>query len=114
MPVLKTPQVTIKQFYLPSTSHLPQDEQAWVKVNVGAMLTGDVMTYSDDDGNVTARMAKILVSRISEWNLTDEAGTALVVNFENLCKFPVEDFNYLIKQETSSDTAALTDEEKKS
>lgn len=87
----------VKQIYLPSTAHLPQEEQAWVTLDVSSASAADILSVDSDD-TAGATSVKGLLERIVEWNYTDEEDNPLPVTFENLKLMDLDDFTYLRKQ----------------
>lgn len=114
MPQLKQATTDMKQFMLPSTSALPEAEQAWVKMDVGELLGGEVMDLMDD-GNVNARGAlsrAMLASRIKEWNFTGPDGTSDAITTENVRRMEMEDLSYLFGQFVVPKQTQLDDKKK--
>lgn len=90
------PQSHIKQFYLPSTSSSPQEEQDWVKIDVGPETVADWQVITDTDQNYAVRQARIVVRRLVEWSFTDEQGNPAPITFENFWALPPADRLYLL------------------
>lgn len=97
MPVLPQNQALIKQFYLPSYASLPQEQQGWVKLDVGPALAGETLLYDDTD-SADMRFIKLLSFRIKEWNMTEDNGTAIPVNVEGVKRLLKPDYLYLVEQ----------------
>lgn len=110
----------IKQFYLPSTAQLPQEEQAWVKLDVGDLLAGEMIdfaTATGEDGTMKMDFTiQILEKRIVEWNFTKADGTVEEVTIGNVRRMSANDLKYLMEQFQSklSLSSPLGDEQKKS
>lgn len=103
-----------KQFYLPSTNHLPIEQQAYIIVDVAPMLTGDMINPDLKDGeNINLRLAKLFLSRIKEWNLT-VSGQPLPVTLASMALLQREDFEYLVNQPFVDADPVLEDGQKKS
>lgn len=116
MPVLHItpPQSNVKQFELPSTTKLPQEERAWVLMDVGPDRPADWLAVTDLDRNYAARQARVVVSRIQKWNFIDDQGSPIPVSFENFWHLAPEDRLYLLTikfDEPAGQT--LTTQEKK-
>lgn len=115
MPQLKQATSNIKQFMLLSTSQLPESDQAWVKMDVGEMLGGDVMDLIDGDdvkaGTVSCAM---LASRIKEWNFTKPDGTPEEITTENVRRMDMADLSYLLQQFPMPAKEQLSPDQKKS
>jgi len=113
MPVLPTYEPYIKQLFLPSTKSLPQDKQAWVKIDLSAARVEDSLVYSDFDPNSYVRFARWLSKRIVEWNFTEEDLTPIPVSFEAILRMPKVDFEYLTQQKMHEPETGLSTTEKK-
>lgn len=111
MPQLPLPvsQPNIKKLYLPSTSSLPLDDQAWVDLDTQPMsgrdLTAGVGVEDDVFGHWLAR-------RILAWNFVDEEGKPVQVTYENVTRLGQENLVFLAQQPFAT-VPALTDEQKK-
>jgi hypothetical protein len=116
MPQLSTATTDIKQFFLPSTSNLPQEDQAWVRMNVGEMLGGDIMDLiGENEVKPGAISCVILASRIKEWNFTKPDGIPEEIAVESVRRMEMADLAYLLQQFTDKLPAAnLGDDQKKS
>lgn len=114
MPILPSHTPVIRQLYLLSTRSLPQDQQAWVKLDVGPLLTEDTFLYTDLDVNSNVRFARWLARRIVEWNFTEADGTPVPINYDTISRLPKEDFDYLANQDLVKQPEGLPAEEKKS
>ena len=110
MPVLKN-ESKIERFYLPSTKALPETEQAFVDMEVGPMTTGDIIGINAKAGEVEMGV-RMLTARIKGWNIQDAAGNDLEIDFDNVCKLPIEDFTYLADK-LPQDVEPLGEAEKK-
>lgn len=86
----------IKQFYLPSTASLPQDQQDWVKIDVSPESVADWQVITDSDQNYAVRQSRIVVRRLVEWSFTDEQGNPAPITFENFWALPAADRLYLL------------------
>lgn len=112
MGVLLDPVANIKQIYLPSSGHLPVEQQNWVKFDVRPILVADLLelaNYTEDD----SRALKFLENRIVEWNLTDSAGTIRPINGDSLKLLTSLDYLFLKTVELENGPEALVTEEKK-
>jgi hypothetical protein len=114
MPVLPTlPQSNVKQIYLPSTSKLPIEEQAWVKMEVNTANVKDWL-QTDPSGNLGKLTINILTDRIKEWNYTEVNGTPVPINAETVVRMGIENLTYLANQIESQKYTDLSVDEKKS
>lgn len=111
MPVLQNEE-KIERFYLPSTKHLPEAEQAFVDLDIGELKTGDMIGVDPTAGEVEIGI-RMLAARIKGWNFTDANGTDLEVNFENVQRLSMDDFTFLADKIPQGNTAPLTITEKK-
>lgn len=96
MPQL-TRKVEVKQFYLPSTMGLPDEEQAWVKMDISPMKGEDLVIGEEMSSKIEAS-AQILSERITEWNFTDETNNKIDISLESCKLLDLQDFIYLQKQ----------------
>lgn len=115
MPELKKAAEEIKQFFMPSTANLPTEQQAWVKMDVGEVLAGDVLDMMNDEtqnpgaGNMSGSM---LAHRIKEWNFTED-DELLPINLANVRRLEKEDLTYLFGLINMTSNSQLNDTEKK-
>lgn len=96
MPVLKD-KSEIKRVYLPSTESLPEEQKAFVDMEVGPMTTADIVGLDTNAGEVEMGV-RMLAARIKGWNFTDEAGNEIEINFDNVKKLDIEDFTFLAEK----------------
>jgi hypothetical protein len=96
MPVLNNDS-KLERVYLPSFSQLPEDQQAFVDIEVGKITAGDVIGI-DPEKSDTESALRMLANRIKGWNLTDASGQELEINFENVSKLDVNDFAFLAEK----------------
>lgn len=112
MPVLKlvdNPE-NFKKVYLPSTEHLEEIDKAWVIVDLGPMLSADIIDVAQ--GSSLMKMAAVILSRrIKEWNFTNPDGTPVEVSYENVARMELADLRFL--NEKIAPSPALTEEQKK-
>jgi hypothetical protein len=118
MPVLPSKSSLIKQLYLPSTSSLPQDQQAWIKIDLSPLGTEDLLLF-DELGEGDKKMHAFmewLTLRIKEWNFTEEDGSPVPISFDTICRLPREDFEYIAQQAApqQQDSPNLSADQKKS
>lgn len=116
MPLLPDPISTphVKQMYLPQPkaqdgNPLPQDQQAWVKMDFRAVDGSDI---TQGISNFVDPFGAFLVRRIVEWNFVDETGQTLPITYENVMRIGKENIAYLASQPLTT-VAALDDEQKK-
>lgn len=123
MPVLPSAAAHVKQFYLPSTATdangnaVPQDQQAWVKMDVSPLNTGDLLMFNQTDaeqGLSVKLFAEFLVNRIKEWNYTEADGSPVPITFETVCRLDQKDFAYLSQQQFDTSGEPLSAAQKKS
>jgi len=118
MPVLHVSQSmpNIKQFFLPSTAGLSEDQQAWVKIDVGPETPADWNAYTDADQNYAVRMSRVMVQRIKEWNFVDESGNQVPIDFNSFWSLAAADRLYILSIQLDAAPGAqpLTLTEKKS
>lgn len=97
MPTFKR-ESNVKRFYLPSTKSLPQEEQAYVDLEIGTLVAEDLVGADEQEGKV--RMASaVLASRIKSWNYTEEDGATLIpITPEAVRRLEIEDYSYLQAQ----------------
>jgi hypothetical protein len=118
MPQLGQSEPDIKKFMLPSTASLPEDDQAWVVMDVGTILSGDFMDVLPDDDNAPAGQISgdMLCDRIQEWNFTEADGSAAALTLANIRRLAVDDMIYLMNQlmPSSQQNGQLSATEKKS
>lgn len=109
------PQVNLKepeQIILPSTKDLPEDQQAWVVMDVSPRRAGDLalVDRSMTDGEVGLA---VIAGRIKEWNYTDANGKVFPITTETVGDIiGQDDFQYLATRMGSSE-GGLTEDEKK-
>lgn len=114
MPVLPSlPEPVIKQFYLPSTSSLPQEEQGWVKMDVSPMNVQDRLSAEAGETPVQASI-RILATRIREWNFTEADGSAAAITPVSVLRLGDANLNYLAAQISVESDTALSAAQKKS
>jgi hypothetical protein len=113
MPVLPSRKENLKKYYLPSTAGLPKEDQAWVIIDMQPITTADYMTYTDADQNAQVRLARIMLSRIKEWNFQDDDGSLLPVGLDGFVRMQPEDFEYLKLQDFAGAPQDLSTDSKK-
>ena len=99
MPVLHTspPASHVRRFELPSTGTLPEDQRAWVEIDVGPSRPADWLAITDQDTNLMTRTARIIVNRITAWNFIDDKdGSPVPITFDNFWCLPDADRLYLL------------------
>lgn len=110
MPVLQK-ESKLERFYLPSTESLPEEDKAFVDMEVGKLTTADIMNIDPKAPEVQIGVM-MLASRIKGWNFTDEEGNELPITFDNVQKLDVEDFGFLAGK-MPQDFKQITTAEKK-
>lgn len=111
MPVLEK-KSELKRIYLPSTSHLPEDQQAFIDLEVGKMTTGDIVGIDTSASEVEMGVI-MLVNRIKGWNFTDSNGNELEINLKNVQLLDVQDFTRLSEELNLGGLESLSETEKK-
>ena len=111
MPVLQESS-KLERYYLPSTKELPEDQQAFVDMEVGKLTAGDIIGI-DPKASETESAIRMLSNRIKGWNLTDAAGEELEINFDNVCKLDMDDFTFLADKISFDSVSGLDTAEKK-
>jgi hypothetical protein len=105
----------VARFFLPSTKDAAEADKAWVDLEVGAVVAGDLVDIDDKTTKVGATI-KLLVSRLRDWNFTDTVEgveTKIPINEESMRRMDMNDFGYLATK-VNSDVQGLSDEQKKS
>lgn len=102
-----------QQVYLPSTKDLPEADRAWVKLQSGRILGGDLSGVDDPESEMGVAIA-ILAGRIKEWNFTEADGSPTPITLENVKRLELNDMNYLFEQLDLKQSVSLSTEEKKS
>lgn len=121
MPQLPLPAAAphVKKFLMPSTAKqpdgtpTPEDQQAWVKMDVGPITPTDSQQFSDEDRNAVVRLQRIVVGRIKEWNFVNADGQPEPINLETYYRLAQEDKEYLQSIEFDGGPPPLTDDQKK-
>jgi hypothetical protein len=96
MPVLAN-KSKIERYYLPSTKSLPQEDQAFVDMEIGPLTAADIIGI-DPQASEAESAIKMLVARIKGWNFTDAEGGEVEINFETVKQLDMEDFAFLAGQ----------------
>lgn len=108
MPNLAKKTVDIRRVYLPSTKDLPQDQQAWVELQVGKMTTEDMLVLDEEDTEHDAQAtAKVLSNRIKAWNFTEEDGTDIEISYEAVCRLDPVDYMEIAKSMQGTEAATI-------
>lgn len=110
MPVLQN-ESKLERFYLPSTKNLPQEEQAFVDMEVGKLTTADIVAIDPKAPEVQIGVM-MLTTRIKGWNFTDSEGKELPIVFDTVKMLDVEDFGFLAEK-IPADFKTLDPTEKK-
>lgn len=114
MPVFEPlPDPIVKQFYLPSTAKLPEDQQAWVKMDVSPMNVRDHLLVQIGD-TPSAVSIRILAARIRDWNVLEVDQTPLPINTDSILRLGQANLNYLAAQIPTEATSTLDLDQKKS
>lgn len=100
-----------KKLILPSTQGLPAEEQAWVVLDTGSLISADILDASASDSHIKV-MALMLSRRIKEWNYTEIDGQPTPITFDSVCRLEVGDLNFLNSQ-IEVKSGELTTEQKK-
>ena len=110
MPVLQK-ESKLERFYLPSTESLPEEEKAFVDMEIGKLTTEDIVNIDPKAPEMEVGLM-MLTARIKGWNFTDEKGEALPVTLETVKMLDIEDFGFLA-QKIPQDFKTLDTAEKK-
>ena len=101
----------LEKIVLPSTSSLPQDQQAWVVMDVSANKAGD---YYNVDSMTAGHMTfAVLQERIREWNYQDAQGQTVPITVENLKRLNRDDFAFLQTKISDGTSEKMSDDQKK-
>ncbi len=86
------------KIFLPSTSDLPEDQQAWVKIRTKVLLGDIVAARQSGDGDIFLTGLAMLTRLIVEWNFEDkETKQTLPITTEQLNYLEKEDYEFLDK-----------------
>ena len=103
--------VDVKRLVLPSTKHLPEEEQAWIEMDVSPRKAGDYLfANSPIAGEITFA---IILSRIKDWNYTELNGDPVPVTIDAIKLLDAEDFRFLQDQIIADEDRRMSAEEKK-
>ena len=94
MPVLKKNEEKVERIYLPSTKDLPEEEQAFVDMDIRPVQTADIEDVDPELSQISISV-EMLTERTKGWNYTDEAGNPLPVSIETVKLLDVNDFIHL-------------------
>ena len=98
MPQLKKSAV-LQKFWLPSTDNsTDENDKAWVEIDLGKVVIGDIVNNYDDDSSNAKNGLAILTSKITSWNYTEDDGTITPINIDSVSKLDVEDFKFLVEK----------------
>lgn len=112
MPQLPT-QGELKRITLQSTAELPPEQQAYVVLQTGKVLGGDIANVENPENNLGVAMA-ILAGRIKEWNFTDEQGKTTPITLENVKRLEMGDMTALFGELDLNNVSGLSGDQKKS
>lgn len=101
------------KYYMPSTADLPKDQQKWVIYDNSPVRPMDSFEVTDYD-NPSVRLCKILLSRIQDWNYTDENGEKSPLTWQKVGEIPQEDYKYISEIVLVKIDTGLSTGEKKS
>ena len=103
----------IQRHVLPSTKHLPEDQQGWVEIDPN--ITADVLVATEHVGSNTKRTIAMLAKAIVNWNYTDEDGNTAKIDNTSVGQLPIKDVKYLedLVLKAVEDERGLDNEEKK-
>jgi hypothetical protein len=110
MPQIQDASLQIKRFVLPTTKDLPEDQQAWVDLNVGKFLLRDTLAVEHTETIPQANF-DLLMMRIKDWNYTDSTGQKLPIDREHVeVAIDPLDFRFLVTQMEESEDARVLSE----
>jgi hypothetical protein len=112
MPYLPDNTEKLERVFLPSTEHLPDDEKAWVVMDVSPLLAGDAGNVGQDAETGADASLYMLTARIREWNFTERDGSPSDISLDNIKRLHLADLGHL-QNKIEVGEGALTDEEKK-
>lgn len=92
---------------------LSSDPTAYVVIQTGPVLGGDVVNVDDPENPMAISLA-ILAGRIKEWNFTEADGTPTPITLDNVMRLPMQDMTALFEKLDLKNLAPLAGEEKKS
>lgn len=96
MPSLKLPSEKIERLYLPSTKDAPEEDKAWIDIDVGPFVTGDILALQDMNNPVIKVQAEILSRRIKDWNFTDADGSKTPIDYDSIARLEIPDFQFIV------------------
>jgi hypothetical protein len=99
-----------KQFILPSSKDKTGNDQAYVIMDAGPLVTADTLDITPDS-SLMKTTALMLTRRIQEWNFEDASGP-LPITYDNVIRMEIEDIQFLSRQ-IDDTNRNLTDEQKK-
>jgi hypothetical protein len=110
MPQLGNEEIN-QQIILPSTLDLPEDQRAWVVMDVSPNKAGD---YYNINNMVVGHITfAVLLERIKDWNYQDAEGEKLPITLDTLKRLNAQDFQFLQEQIASGSDNKLDDTQKK-
>ncbi len=94
MPELKKRVAQTVKVFLPSTKDEEEENKAFVVLDVSPALAGEVKEY--DAGKTTGELTMLSVmSKVVDWNYTDENGQKLKINQENFELIDFDDYVHI-------------------
>lgn len=105
----------VARFFLPTTKDAAEADKAWVDLEIGAVVAGDLIEIDETSTKVGATI-KLLSSRIKDWNFTDTVDgveTKVPINESSVRKLDMTDFGYLATK-VKADVKELAEDQKKS
>lgn len=113
MPQLPSLSTKIKRFVLPSTSTLPEVDQAWIDLDISNLKTRDILLIRSMEEHALVLQADILAGRIKDWNYTEADGSTVIINIDSVSRLDTEDFGFLVKTLNGELDGVVNDEQKK-
>lgn len=101
----------IQQLWLPSTENEPDENKAWVTMDVSPQKASDMLGFSTS--MTEAEMGFSMISaRLKDWNYEDAQGEKVPINMNTIGLLSTKDFQFL-QNSIKSESVALGAEEKK-
>lgn len=101
----------VQQLWLPSTADSPEEDKAWVTMDISPQKASDMLGFSTT--MTEAEMGfSMIASRLKDWNYVDSQGEKLPININTLGLLKMEDFEFLQDSIKGQDIKLDTDEKK--
>lgn len=101
----------VQQLWLPSTKDAPEEDKAWVTMDVSPQKAADMLGFSTS--MTEAEMGfSMISSRLKDWNYVDAQGEKMPININTIGLLTTEDFEFL-QNSIKSQAIKLDADEKK-